>query len=50
MTTIHVRTPVCAAAEPVRAAAGPVLVVVCGGAGVTRGQLATWERDLGLAA
>lgn len=45
--------PVYAAAEPVRAAAGaggPVLVVVCGGAGVTRDQLVKWERDLGLAA
>lgn len=38
--------PVYAGAEPVRAAAAPVLVIVCGGAGVTREQLAKWEREL----
>ncbi len=38
--------PVYAAAEPVRAASGPILVVVCGGAGVTRDQLAKWAREV----
>ncbi len=38
--------PVYAGDAPVRAAAGPVLVVVCGGAGVTRDQLAKWEREV----
>jgi len=35
--------PVYAAAEPLRGKA-PVLVIVCGGAGVTREQMAAWER------
>ncbi len=38
--------PVYAGAAPVRSAAGPVLIVVCGGAGVTREQLAKWEREV----
>jgi L-serine/L-threonine ammonia-lyase len=41
--------PVYAGVEPVRAAAStgaPIMVVVCGGAGVSREQLSQWERDL----
>jgi L-serine/L-threonine ammonia-lyase len=37
--------PVYAAAEPLRGQQ-PVLIIVCGGAGVTRAQLAEWERQV----
>jgi L-serine/L-threonine ammonia-lyase len=38
--------PVYAATEPVRTTGGPILVVVCGGAGVSREQLAKWDREV----
>ena len=34
------------AAHPLLRGRDPVLVVVCGGAGVTRDQLARWDRDV----
>lgn len=46
VTHIHGRTPLWEAPGLSKAAGVPVLVVVCGGAGVTREQLAKWEREV----